>query len=325
MIDFIEATQYQCKDSPFLGHCKPFPCKLNQYGWQTYTLQGCKEMEIHWKPELCAVRVKGSLPYYLQGHNFAFSNGDFVEGVGMLQNLLGISLWDATLEAFEFGCIFPVDKKPVLYIRNHNSLPQAHLYMNEKGRDKGAFRWWDDSGRILKLYDAKKNILMKQDLKAREVIQDAGYNPEGQYLKFEAHWKKPHLLNGGRNVVLEDLQNPDFLQSLSSTLINEYHQLQPMRTLLQPTSKKDLSALDIAVSVLVESLMNQGLSVEEAKKQLYAYINQAGCLDKQDKDARKATFRKAFGKLQESQESQWDLTHKIEEALAVENEGLFPL
>jgi hypothetical protein len=321
MIDFIEATQYQCKDSPFLGHCKPFPCKLNQYGWQTYTLQGCKEMEVHWNPEMGALRVKGSLPYYLQGHNFSFSNGDFVEGIGMIQGLLGVPLWDATLEAFEFGCIFPVEVKPALYIRNHNATSKAHLYMNEKGRDKGAFRWWEDSSKSLKLYDAKKNILMKQDLKAREVIKDAGYNPEGQYLKFEAHWKKPYLLNNGRNLVLEDLQNPDFLHYLAGTLIEQYHLLMPMRTLIQPTSKKDLSALDAVLSVYVENLMNQGIPIEEARKKVYAYINQAGCLDKQDKDARKATIRKAFGKLQESNESQWDLTHKIENALAVEDRG----
>ena len=179
MIDFIEVAQYQCKDSPFLGHCKPFPCKLNQYGWDTYTLQGCKEMEVHWNPEQGTLRVKGSLPYYLQGHNFSFSNADLVEGVGMIQGLLGVPLWDAQLEEFEFGCIFPVAVKPALYIRNHTALPEAHLYMNEKGRDKGAFRWWDDSARALKLYDAGRNIKMKQGMKAREVIEDSGYNPEG--------------------------------------------------------------------------------------------------------------------------------------------------
>lgn len=318
MIDFIEVAQYQCKDSPFLGHCKPFPCKLNQYGWDTYTLQGCKEMEVHWNPEQGTLRVKGSLPYYLQGHNFSFSNADLVEGVGMIQGLLGVPLWDAQLEEFEFGCIFPVAVKPALYIRNHTALPEAHLYMNEKGRDKGAFRWWDDSARALKLYDAGRNIKMKQGMKAREVIEDSGYNPEGEYLKFETHWKKPHLLNGGRGLVLDDLQNQHTLQVLSSTLVNEYHQLQPMRTLVQPTNKKDLSAVDIAVSVLAEALMNQGLPIDEIKKRVYDYINQAPCLDKQDKDARKLTFRKAFGKLQESEESQWDLTSKIEEALALE-------
>lgn len=318
MIDYIAVTRYQCKYSPFLGHCNNSPSKLNLYGWQTYTLQGCKEMEIHWNPEMRALRVKGSLPYFLQGHNFTFSNAGFVEGVEILQNLLGVGLWDAELDSFEYGCIFPVEGKPVDFIRNHSAPAKAHLYMNEKGRDMGAFRWWEDSSKSLKLYDAGRNIKLKQDLKAREVIEDCGYNPKGQYLKFELHHKKPHLLNSGRDLPLEALQNPKFLKFLSSTLIEHYHQLQPMRTLIQPTNKKDLSALDIAVAVYVESLMNQGLPVEEAKKKIYAFINKSPALERVDRDARKATFRKAFGKLQESSESQWDLTHKIEEALASE-------
>lgn len=318
MIDFIEATKCLCKDSPFLGHCNPFPCKLNQYGWETYTLQGCREVEVHWHPEGRLLRVKGSLPYWWQGHNFTFSNTDFVRSVEVLQNLLGVGLWDAGLDAFEYGCIVPVDGKPVDYIRNHNALPKAHLFANEKGRDRGGFRWWEDSGKALKLYDAGRNIKMKQDLKAREVIEQCGYDPGKEYLKFEVHWKKAHLLNGGREIRLESLQNPAFIRTLKETLIEQYHQLKPMKTLVQPSTKKDLSALDISVSVYVVEMMNQGIPVEDAKKRIYSFINQQAVLNKQDKDSRKATIRKAFNKLQESEGSQWDLTSKIECALSVE-------
>lgn len=276
-------------------------------------------MEISWNPEAHLLRVKGSLPYWIQGHNFTFSKVDFIEGVEVLQGLLGVGLWDAELDAFEFGCIFPVEGKPADYILNHYAPKHSHLCLNEKGKDKGAFRWWEDASKSLKLYDAGKNVKMKQGLLARQVIQEEGFNPVQNYLKFELHHKKPHLLNNGKILLLESLQNPSFQQFLSSTLIEYYHQLQPMRTLIKPADKKDLKALDIAVLVLVEHLMNQGIPIDQAKKQVYAYINQAGCLDKQDKDARKATFRKVFDKLQESEESQWDLTHKIEEALAVED------
>ena len=322
MIDFIEATQYYCKDSPNLGHCKPFPCKLNQYGWETYTLQGCKKLEVHWNPEAGMLKIKGSLPYWWQSHNFSFSNSDFVESVSMLQGLLGVSLWDASLDVFEYGCIFPVEYSPSLYIKNHNARDHSHLYLNEKGKDRGAFRWWDGKdGLVLKLYDAGRNVKMKQGLKIREVIGNAGYNPDLHFLKFEMHLNKPEVLNKGRAVELESLQDPSFLHSLERTLMEQYRLLMPMKTLTQPTKKKNLSALDIVVSVYVENQMNQGIPVAEAKRNIYAYINQAGCLDEQDKDARKATIRKVFGKLQESEESQWDLTHKIEDALSIECEA----
>lgn len=264
------------------------------------------------------MRIKGSLPYYLQGHNFSFSRKDYVEGVKILQAMLGVPLWNATIEEFEFGCIIPVEKDPASYIRNHYASSKAHLGVNEKGKDKGAFRWWDDSGRALKMYDAGKNIKMKQDMKAREVIIGAGYNPEKNYLKFEVHHKRPHLLNGGRIVCVEDLQNPAFLHHLSEELIEHYKLLVPMKTLLQPESKKDLSALDIAVSMYVENLLNQGIPVEDAKKKIYSFINHQEILSKPDKDSRKATFRRTFDKLRESADSQWDLTKKIESALAQE-------
>jgi hypothetical protein len=318
MIDFIEATQYRCKYTPNLAHCKAFPCKLNEYGWETYTLQGCKGLEIHWKPESGMLRIKGSLPYWWQSHNFSFSNSDFIESVSMLQVLLGVPLWDASLDAFEYGCIFPVEYSPALYIKNHNAREHSHLFLNEKGRDRGAFRWWDGSGFTLKLYDAGKNIKMKQGLKTRDVIGNAGYDPELHYLKFEMHLNKPEMLNKGRDVELESLQDSSFLQYLDRVLLEQYNLLTPMRTLIQQTNKKNLSALDIVVSVYVENQMNQGISIDEAKSNIYAFINQSGCLEKQDKDARKATIRRVFGKLQESEESQWDLTHKIEDALCIE-------
>lgn len=318
MIDFIEATKCLCKDSPFLGHCNPFPCKLNQYGWETYTLQGCKELEVHWHPEGRLLRLKGSIPYWWQGHNFIFTNKDFVDAVEVLQNLLQVGLWDAEVSAFEFGCIFQVEGKPTDYIRNHNALPKAHLFSNERGRDRGHFRWWEDAQESLKMYDAKRNILMKQGLREREVIEQCGYNPEKDYLKFEVHFKKAHLLNGGKGVNLEALQNPVFINHLRKILVEQYHLLKPMRTMIQPTTKKALSALDCSLQVYVEEMMNQGIPVEDAKKRIYNFINQQEVLSKADKDSRKATIRRAFSKMQEAEGSQWDLTHQIEEALVVE-------
>lgn len=278
-------------------------------------------MEVHWHPETGRLKVKGSLPYFIKGHNFTCSNQDFVEGVEVLQNLLQVPLWCAEVEAFEYGTICPVTEKPATYIRNHYAPASAHLYLNERGKDKGAFRWWSDSVKSLKLYDAGRNIRLKQDLKAREVIRDEGYNPQQDYIKFEVHHRKPYNLQG-RAITLEDLQHPQFIEFLNYNLIDNYHKLQPMRTLLPAQDKKNLSALDIAVSVYVEGLLNQGIPVEDARKKVYQFINRAECLNQQDKDSRKATIRKAFAKLQESDKSKWDLTEDLQKALNAENKAV---
>lgn len=315
MIDHIDFSKCLYKDTPKLVYCNPYPCKLNQYGWETYTLEGCKEMQIHWRPDAQILQIRGSLPYFLKGHNFTFGIDEFVESIDILQSLLDVGLWDASLKSFEYGAIMQVPLKPELYIKNHTALPKSKLNENYRGKDKGAGKWWDCPQVILKMYDAGKNIEMKQGLKEREVIVEEGYDPEDFYLKFEAHFLKPHLLNGGRDIFVEDLQNPDWVSVLDEILIKQYKLLKPMADLIEPTDKKNYTALDVVVGEYAKVLMNEGKPLEEAKKQIYAKINQAECLSKPDKDARKQTIRKAFSKLQEAEQSKWDLSPMLDDAL----------
>ena len=98
--------------------------------------------------------------------------------------------------------------------------------------------------------------------------------------------------------------------------MEQYHLLSPARALVLPSDKKNFTSLDAVLFTFADVLMNvQGLPLAEAKKQIYNTINQADCLSKSDKDARKAQIRKAFGRLEEAPESKWDLTARLEEAL----------
>ena len=107
---------------------------------------------------------------------------------------------------------------------------------------------------------------------------------------------------------------------LKGNLMDQYHLLTPARALILPSDKKNFTSLDAVLFTLAEAVMNvQGLPLAEAKKQIYHTINQAECLSKSDKDARKAQIRKAFDKLEESPESKWDLTARLEDALELDN------
>ena len=314
MIDYIDLSCL-CKDTPFLGNCKPYPSRLNEYGWQTYTLQGCKEMQVQWRDDAHWLRIRGSLPYFLKGHNFTFSRAEYVESIELIQSLLGVGLWDAGVDAFEYGAIVPVPNPPALYVKNHTASPKSRLNENVRGKDRGAGKWWDNTAVILKMYDAGKNIQMKQGLKARWVIAQEGYDSKANYLKFECHFKKPFMLNANRDVIAEDLQNPQWIDKLDEILIQQYKQLEPMKELVKPRDKKNYLALDVVVGEYAKALMNEGKPLAVAKRELYNAINQAECLSKPDKDARKATIRRAFDKLQEAEQSQWDISPLLEEAL----------
>ena len=102
--------------------------------------------------------------------------------------------------------------------------------------------------------------------------------------------------------------------------MDQYHLLSPMKTLIIPSDKKNFKSLDAVIFTLAETMLNGlGLPLDMVKKQIYCTINQAQCLSKSDKDARKAQIRKAFDKLEESPSSKWDLTNKIASALDAEN------
>ena len=320
MIDFVSATKCKGKDTPNLSFCK-LVAAYNS-GWQLFHLDGCEKLKVWNNADAGLLKIEGSLPYFLQGHNFSFCRSAFVEAVEYLQQALDVPLWDAEVSAFEFGAIMQVEGKPKTYIQNHFAAAGCKLLQNEKPKDAGTFRWWEDSAEALKLYDAGRNIELKQGLKRREAIRQAGYDPDRQYLKFETHYKKASMLKHGRAVLLEDLQMPAWLQFLKENTLQQYHLLGTMRTLELPASKKDLSSTDIIAAALVEACMNtEGKQPQEVKKQLFQRINAVpdSLLSKTDKDARKRQINAIFGKLKESSSSQYDLTAKLEAALAAED------
>ena len=318
MLDYIVIQQCLDKDSPFLANCNPFSSRLNALGWETYTLAGCRELEVYWHPENHILKIMGSFAYFFKGHNRSFSRSEFVEVVNILQSLLGVGLWNAEVLSFEYGAIFPVEDKTKDYIFNHSASPKSKLNENFRGKDKGAGKWWDDKNIILKLYDVQANIRMK---KLNKIVAEVEwYFPEGNFLKFEAKFLKPHLLKQGLAVTLEDLQNQQWLAHLDELLLSQYKLLSPMKTLVEQQDKKKNTAIDILLEAVVVSQQNQGIPMCQTKKYIYSLINQKACLSKSDKGSRKATIRKAFANLQEAEKSKWDVSAKIAEALSKEKE-----
>lgn len=311
MIDFISATKCLYKDTPNLSNCKWI--STNTSGWERFELMGQKAMKVLWKPSDGLLKIEGSIPYFVQGHNFSFDKSGYIDGINLLQCLLDVGLWDAWLNEFEHGVIFPVDGKPVDYIKYHSALKHSRLRECINGNDKGNGKWWEGSAFDVKMYNPKANFQHKVGYKQRRDIE--GYNPDMEYLKFEAHYNKPHLLNAGRDLLVEDLQCPDCLSNLHTLLLSKYQLLHPMKTLIKPTDKGQLKYQELVTMKLVEVLMNQGMTISEAQREVYRFMDEFDCLTKPDKDKRKATARSVFGRLQESEKSQWDLTEKIEEAL----------
>lgn len=296
--------------------CKPE--KAYSTGEYLYSLEGCEKLKVLHNPEAKILKVEGSLPYFFNGHNFTFPTKDFETAVDTIDWMLGrVGLWEAEINKFEYGAIMPVEVAPKEFIKRHSAANPSRLSRIWNEKYKGKFVQWQNTAENLKLYDAGANIKMKQGMNRRSIIQDAGWNPEDNYIKFEVRYLKPAaLLNSGRAVLMDALQNNLFLDKLKMNLIDQYHELIPERSLVMPADKKDFSSLDVLIYAYASQALNyHGISLKEVQKQLYSLINSADCFSKKDKDSRKAQVKKALNKLKEEPSSRWDLTERLAESL----------
>ena len=322
MLDGITISKnFEGKDTPNLSILQdPFQ---NERGDIFGNIEGCKRMGLEWKESERLLKIRGSMPYYWQGHNFIFSKDSFVDAVEYLQNRLGVGIWDASLDFVEMGVIFEVERRPMEYIINHHAKPKTRFLENEIAKSRGTFKYWEPrgGGDSLKMYDAGRNIKTKQDLGRREAIRRAGWEPDRNYLKIEAKIRHPERVNGGKSLLLEDCINPTKYELLRERLRELYNQIEAMRTFETPTDKKHLSTQDLLTRFFVEEYINNhDSSPEDAKRVAYERINAVddNVLTAEDKKARKRQINALFGKLILSDASTYELTDKMEAALAAE-------
>ena len=214
-----------------------------------------------------------------------------------------------------------VPTTPRNYIIHHTANKGEKLLQNERGKDKGKFRWWEGGFGSLKLYDAGRNIKTKQSENRKQVIRNAGWDDSKEYIKFEVHYKKPHLyLNKGGAMKLYCLANPEWEDKLKEDLFEQYQRLYPYKEITIPTDKKNFGTPNIYAHTLTELAINMDYSPEDVKGLLYNTINNAtDTLSKSDKDARKREVSKIQGALLTPTESQWDLRNNLQEALSKTN------
>lgn len=308
MIDFIELTKVLRNGEILnLGHLHLEAEYAS--GLQKYFIKGCRSMVLDYNPQLRYIKIKGSPLYFSQGHNFTWNKQTFTESIQYIEKLIGISLFDSIVERFEYGKIMRVEQKPQRIISGH--LAGSGLTMEERTKDKGNIRYFNDKFVALKLYNAGINIQHKQGIEMKDIIQKAGWNPKDNFLKFEVHYKKPHLsLNNGRGLTLSDILLPSFEKTMKADLYNQYKRLEKMKSIEMPSTKKELFTSDIILLALAEVSLNQG---KDPKKLIYSFIKAIPeeVLSTEDKKARKKQVKALLEKIHASEVSGFDVSEKF--------------
>ena len=315
MLDYIEITKHiQGKNKPFLGHLQPEA--VYSSGMERYFVQGCRKMKIEHNPNTQSLKLKGSPLYFIQGHNFTYNKDSYIEGLKHIEDLLEMDLFDSDLDSFEYGIILKVDTKPKYLIAGHN--PKQDFLMRTNPKDRGGIRYFEDKMLQLKLYDAGRNIKFKQGMTMKGIIKEAGWNPDGYYVKVEAHYKQPHkLLNDGRAIRLANIFLPKWEKRLKEDLFEQYQRLEPMKTIELPTNKSELSSADIILLSLAEVSINQGIDL---KRTLFEKINSIpeNILNMEDKKARRRQINKLLERIETAPKSMYDLSDLLASALVKE-------
>ena len=317
MIDYIRIDyHFTDKDTPNLQDFQGV--SPDKYGWKRIELQGFAPIAIGLNERSGILRVKGSIMYFFQGHNFTFSRDGFIEVVEVVGDRFNINLWDGCVEELEVAVIVEVDRPPLSYIKNHWE-PNGwwgSTYKTTRYFVKGKALKKENAELYLRMYDVGKNLRYK----CRGMdLQEIGLISGKYYLKFEIHYNKPHKsLKRGGILRLRDVFTRQMQEGLKGDIRAYYGQLRRNYVVIPPNDRKTFDTSMIFAVYGLGKAVNSGQSILEAKKDICDMINQNPAFTKEDKANRRRGVKKVMDKVGDNAIDGWDLSGIINRQLEQE-------
>jgi hypothetical protein len=267
---------------------------------------GFVPLRVDWNDTVRRLQIKGSIPYFMQGHNFDFSNTLFYESVEILEQLLKTNLLDAEVKGFEYGKILKIEQQP-------NQIFDKHFALN--GFERKPYKrglYFEDKNLKVKFYDVGFRMKTACKRSLGVLRKDFGFDDKGNYLKFENHYKRPDLHLKQRNIRLENLFDKKFEKRIQDDLLKTYNQIETMKPLALPTEKKLINSSTIPILALYELGEKYGFNPQE---EIMSYLSSisSDVLPKNDKTKRRTQLRENFEKLQDCKNTlmEWNLSPQL--------------
>lgn len=267
MTDFLKLKKPDvCKDSIAFENLAP--TGQNQFGCHFYSLtDGFTPLEIQYNERTGNLIIKGSIPFFWQGHNFGFQNSQLLEALEYCSEVLCTNLMDFEVESFEFGRMLDVATNPDYILKNHLALPKHEFvsFHTKAGIMKGI--QFSDPVRKLKMYNPKFNPTFKKipiEIKAR--ISD--FDPKGNFIRVENHVKRADIYLQIRNLSLDQYCKDEFQTMLKSDLIDTYNSIQRKETFVLPDGIEKPSVNQLLYLILLEQNPNIRQEMEAKMKAL---------------------------------------------------------
>jgi hypothetical protein len=258
-LDYIEIAKFLNKDKLCFDYLQ---WNASYDGAERYYFDRCNKLEVWLIKASNQAIIKGSIPYFINGHNFYASNKDWIEGLEYLQGCLNVNIFDGLIRCFEFGTIQEVPFSEVDFLRNHIKAKGMHTKEYHKGNILTG-KEFEASALKIKLYDVQRNIRNKLNKPIREELSKVyAWDKDKHYIKLENHYKKPEAHFKG-NVFLNELLSPSFQQVLKFGLLTSYNSIMKTGNTVIPSHKADINAGTIPLMILKELEAVYNFNTEE--------------------------------------------------------------
>jgi hypothetical protein len=168
--------------------------------------------------------IKGSLPYFYQGHNFWFSREDAIKAIDRISHLIEVDLYDAEVKIMEYGVVVCPKFTMIDFLDTHlETKGYEEIIFGKRGKN------YEKTGRkyTFKFYSLWSNIdrnWNKVDKKTREMLKKSDYNKENNPMRYEIHGNPQNILGCGQ-VFVSDLLSKEVETQCNEVLLNEYKKI----------------------------------------------------------------------------------------------------
>ena len=306
-LDYIEITKFLGKDTINTHYLKQ---EAIYSGVNRYSLEGCRKIEIWHYLNSNQVKIKGSLPYFINGHNYFSTLEDWKEAFDYIQGCLCVNLYSGLVEKFEFGTIQEIPFPEATFIRNHIKVKGMESKPYMKGNIPTGKEFVSPSLKI-KVYDVSRNIKNKVDKATREELTRVwGWDKAKHYIKIENHYKKPEACFGS-HIYLNEIISQEFQRILQLDLISKYSSIMKTGNVKIPIEKKNVNAGTIPLFVLKDLEKVYNFNTEELLNSKIKEIPD-NILSPEDKKARRKIIRENWKKITSRGVSEYDISELLQ-------------
>lgn len=239
-------------------------------------------LKVNYNENKQVLSIKGSLPYFVQGHNFFFDLNGVKTAINMVSKLLDVDLYDAEVKIIEYGVVvcpkFGIDD----FTSSHLSTRGYNRDVYEKG---GMLYRRKDKAYKLKFYslwaniDDTENKISKEN---RRMLECSHLGRRNNPMRYEIHGNPRKILNCNK-VMVSDIVTEEFENKCKAVLLKRYRQLKK-RERLSLTNMYRLDSLKIVLALLSEycytyqdeiiRMIDRTEAKEDAKKMRRTFFRQ---------------------------------------------------